>query len=190
MKVLLLEKIKKLGNIGDLVDVKDGYARNYLFMRKKALRFTKENEERFEAEKEIIEKANAEKNKLAAKDSKKISGKTLVFIRQAGDDGKLYGSVTNKDIANILKLEFSVEVSVENIIINEKIKEIGFHDIIVELHAEVDAKFRLIVARSKEEAKNTLDNEKKQAQEKNTDDKKADNKAEVTSENDIEQNQL
>jgi len=194
MKVLLLEKIKKLGNIGDLVDVKDGYARNYLFTRKKALRFTKENEERFEAEKEIIEKANAEKNKLAAKDSKKISGKTLVFIRQAGDDGKLYGSVTNKDIANILKSEFSVEVSVENIIINEKIKEIGFHDIIVELHAEVDAKFRLIVARSKEEAKNTLDNEKKQAQEKNTDDKKADNKAdnkaEVTSENDIEQNQL
>jgi len=188
MKVLLLEKIKKLGNIGDLVNVKDGYARNYLFTRKKALRFTKENEEKFEAEKEIIEKANAEKNKLAAKNSKKISGKTLEFIRQAGDDGKLYGSVANKDIANILKSEFSVEVSVENIIINEKIKEIGFHDIIVELHAEVDAKLRLIVARSKEEAKNTLDNEKKQAQEKNTDDKKADNKAEIAFENDIEQN--
>jgi phage protein D len=81
-----------------------------------------------------------------------------------------------------------VEVSVENIIINEKIKEIGFHDIIVELYAEVDAKLRLIVARSKEEAKNILDNEKKQAQEKNTDDKKADNKAEVAFENDIEQN--
>jgi len=192
MKVLLLEKIKKLGNIGDLVDVKDGYARNYLFTRKKALRFTKENEERFKAEKEIIEKANAEKNKLAVKDSKKISGKTLVFIRQAGDDGKLYGSVTNKDIANILKSEFSIEISVENIIISEKIKEIGFHDIIVELHAEVDAKLRLIVAKSKEEAKNTLDNEKKQAQEKNTNDKKVDkkaeNKAEVTLENDIEKN--
>ena len=65
MKVLLLEKIKKLGNIGDLVDVKDGYARNYLFTRKKALRFTKENEERFEAEKEIIEKANVEKNSVS-----------------------------------------------------------------------------------------------------------------------------
>jgi large subunit ribosomal protein L9 len=191
MKVLLLEKIKKLGNIGDLVVVKDGYARNYLFTRKKALRFTKENQERFEVEKEIIEKANAEKNKLAAKDSKKISGKTLVFIRQAGDDGKLYGSVTNKDIASTLKSEFSVEISVENIIINEKIKEIGFHDIVVELHAEVDAKLRLIVARSIEEAKNTLDNEKKQAQEaqeKNTDDKKVGSKAEAALENDIEQN--
>jgi large subunit ribosomal protein L9 len=191
MKVLLLEKIKKLGNIGDLVVVKDGYARNYLFTRKKALRFTKENQERFEVEKEIIEKANAEKNKLAAKDSKKISGKTLVFIRQAGDDGKLYGSVTNKDIASTLKSEFSVGISVENIIINEKIKEIGFHDIVVELHAEVDAKLRLIVARSIEEAKNTLDNEKKQAQEaqeKNTDDKKVGSKAEAALENDIEQN--
>jgi len=188
MKVLLLEKIKKLGNIGDLVDVKDGYARNYLFARKKALRFTKENEERFEAEKEIIEKANVEKNKLATKYSKKISGKTLMFIRQAGDDGKLYGSVTNKDIASTFKSEFLIEVLVENIIINEKIKEIGFHDIVVELHAEVNAKLRLIVDRSKEEARNILDNEKRQAQEKNIDDKKADNRSEVVLENDVELN--
>ena len=114
-----------------------------------------------------------------------------MFIRQAGDDGKLYGSVTNKDIASTFKSEFLIEVLVENIIINEKIKEIGFHDIVVELHAEVDAKLRLIVARSIEEAKNTLDNEKKQAQEaqeKNTDDKKVGSKAEAALENDIEQN--
>jgi len=111
-----------------------------------------------------------------------------MFIRQAGDDGKLYGSVTNKDIASTFKSEFLIEVLVENIIINEKIKEIGFHDIVVELHAEVDAKLRLIVARSKEEARNILDNEKKQAQEKNIDDKKADNRSEVVLENDVELN--
>jgi large subunit ribosomal protein L9 len=188
MKVLLLEKIKKLGNIGDLVDVKDGYARNYLFTRKKALRFTKENQEKFEAEKGIIEKANAEKSKLAIKNSKLIDGKTLVVIRQAGDDGKLYGSVTNKDITNILKLEFQVEVSLESIVLGEKIKEIGFYDITVELHAEVDAKMRLVVARSKEEAKNSLEAEKKRNKEMNAGDSKSDNKTDIIDEKNIEQN--
>jgi len=188
MKVLLLEKIKRLGNIGDLVDVKDGYARNYLFTRKKALRFTKENQEKFEAEKEIIEKANAKKSELATKSSKLLDGKTLVVIRQAGDDGKLYGSVNNKDITNILKSEFQVEVSLESIVLGEKIKEIGFHDITVELHAEVDAKMRLVVARSKEEAKNSLEAEKKRTKEINADDSESDNKAEATSKKNIEQN--
>ena len=188
MKVLLLEKIKKLGKIGDLVDVKDGYARNYLFTRKKALRFTKENQEKFEAEKEIIEKVNAEKSKLATKSSKLLDGKTLVVIRQAGDDGKLYGSVTNKDITNILKSEFQVEVSLESIVLGEKIKEIGFHDITIELHAEVDAKMRLVVARSKEEAKNSLEAEKKRTKETSADDSKSDNKTETASEKNIEQN--
>lgn len=169
MKVLLLERIKKLGDIGHLVNVKDGYARNYLFVRKKALRFTKENERKFEAEKEIIKKANIEKSKLAVKISDAISGKTLLVIRQAGDDGKLYGSVTHRDIANILKSDFKIEVSVENIKIHEKIKEIGFHDIIVELHSEIDVKLRLIVARSEEEAKDALDGEKKQSERKGID---------------------
>ena len=104
------------------------------------------------------------------------------------DDGKLYGSVTNKDIANILKSEFQVEVSLESIVLGEKIKEIGFHDITIELHAEVDAKMRLIVARSKEEAKNSLEAEKKRTKETSADDSKSDNITETTSKKNIEQN--
>ena len=164
MKVLLLEKIKKLGNIGDLVDVKDGYARNYLLIRKKVLRFTKENEENFKSKKDTIEKLYEEKRLSSIDNADLISGKTLVFIRQAGDDGKLYGSITHKDIINTLSSEFQIHLPVESIIINERIKTIGFHSIAIEMHAEVDSTLRIIVSRSKEEASNTLNNEKKEVQ--------------------------
>ncbi len=160
MKVLLLEKIKKLGDIGDLITVKDGYARNYLLYRNKALRFTKENQEKFQVEREIIEKANAEKEKIAQNSFKKIDGKIITIIRQAADDGKLYGSVSNKDIAKNLDEKFQVKISVEDIVLINKIKEIGFHNFVVNLHSEVEAKLKIIVARSEEEAKSAIKNEK------------------------------
>ena len=160
MKVLLLEKIKKLGDIGDSVIVKDGYARNYLFTRKKALRFTKENQEKFQAEKETIEKANAERKELAQNNLKKVDGKIITTIKQAADDGKLYGSVSNKDITKLLVEKFQIKVSVEDIILVEKIKDIGSHDFIVGLHFDIEAKLKIIVARSEEEAKNAIKREK------------------------------
>jgi large subunit ribosomal protein L9 len=161
MEIILLEKIKKLGNVGDLVNVKDGYARNYLFIKEKALRATEENKEKFRTQKKLIEKADAEKKVIASKNLKKIDGKTFSIIRQSGDDGRLYGSVTNKDIATILFKDFGIDVAIEHIILEDKIKDIGLHNVVVELHAEVEAKIRIIIARSEEEAKNELEKEKK-----------------------------
>ena len=162
MEVILLEKIKKLGNIGELVTVKDGYARNYLFTKSKALRATKENKGNFQAQKDLIRKNNVEKKEIALQNSKKINDRAFPVIRQAGDDGRLYGSVTNKDISNILKSNFNIDIPVENIILRNKIKDTGFHNINVELHADVEAKIRIIVARSEEEAKFLLAQEEKE----------------------------
>ena len=159
MEIILLERIKRLGNIGDFVNVKDGYARNYLLVRNKALRVTAENRTKFEAQKELIEKNNAEKKAIALNHLDKIKDKTFVIIRQAGDDGRLYGSVTNKDVASILITNYSIDTPVENIILHGKIKEMGFHHITVELHADVEAKIRVVIARSQEEAKNELKKE-------------------------------
>jgi len=160
MEIILLERIKRLGNVGDFVNVKDGYARNYLLIRKKAMRVTPENKAKFEAQKELIQKDNAEKKVVALQHFETITDKTFVVIRQAGDDGRLYGSVSNKDIAGILVSNFNISIPLENILIHGKIKEIGFHHITVELHAEVEAKIRIVVSRSQEEAKNELKKEK------------------------------
>lgn len=159
METILLEKIKKLGDAGDLVTVKDGYARNYLLPKNKALRATKENKEKFQAQRDLIRKNNAEKKEIALRNFKKINGKIFSIIRQAGDDGKLYGSVTNKDIANIVASSSNIDILVENVILHNKIKDIGLHSVDVELHADVEAKIRIIVARSEEEAKSTLEKE-------------------------------
>ena len=150
MEVILLEKIKKLGDVGNLVHVKDGYARNYLFAKNKALRATKENKEKFQAQKDLIEKNNAEKKKIALQNFEKINNKTLPIIRQAGDDGRLYGSVTNKDIANILLSNFNINLSIENVILHNKIKEIGLHNVNLALHADVEVTIKINVARSEE----------------------------------------
>ena len=174
MEVILLEKIKKLGNIGNLVRVKDGYARNYLFANNKALRATKENKEKFQAQKDLIEKNNAEKKKIALQNFEKINNKILPIIRQAGDDGRLYGSVTNKDIANTLTSNFSINLPIENIILHNKIKEIGLHNINLELHADVEVKIKIIVARSEEEAKNVLGKEELKDKKEKKDEKSKD----------------
>jgi large subunit ribosomal protein L9 len=192
MEIILLERIKRLGNIGDFVNVKDGYARNYLLVRNKALRVTAENRAKFEVQKELIEKNNAEKKAVALKHLDKIKDKTFVIIRQAGDDGRLYGSVTNKDIASILVTNYSIDTPVENIILHGKIKEMGFHHITVELHADVEAKIRVVIARSEEEAKNELKKEVEKEElnkKKESDGKKANTAAKGKKDKDSQDNE-
>ncbi len=152
MKVILLERIEKLGNLGDVVNVKDGYARNYLLPQGKALRATPANLERFEREREEIEKRNAEARAAAEQQAEKIRGAQLVMIRAAGETGHLYGSVTTRDIANALKEEFGVEVPRSAVQLEKPIKLIGLHDVKVRLHGEVVETITLNVARNEEEA--------------------------------------
>ena len=152
MKIILLERIEKLGNLGDVVNVKDGYARNYLLPQGKALRATEANMERFEREREEIEKRNAEARAAAEKQAEKIRGAQMVMVRAAGETGHLYGSVTTRDIANALKEEFGVEVPRSAVQLEKPIKLIGLHDVKVRLHGEVVEVITLNVARNEEEA--------------------------------------
>ena len=152
MKIILLERIEKLGNLGDVVNVKDGYARNYLLPQGKALRATEENLARFEREREEIERRNAEARAAAERQAEKIRGAMLAMIRAAGETGHLYGSVTTRDIANALKEKFGVEVPRSAILLERPIKMIGLHDVKVRLHGEVTETVTLNVARNEEEA--------------------------------------
>ena len=154
MKVILKSKIKKLGNIGDIVEVKDGYAKNMLIPNGLALFYTDKNYEAFKIKKAEIEKENQE-NKAKAEELKdKILTKELILIENAGDDGKLYGSITGMKLANVinslLKLDNAVKKS--NVSLKEAIKNIGKYEIVLSLHSEVSFDKIVIVARSKEEA--------------------------------------
>jgi large subunit ribosomal protein L9 len=155
MKILLLEKIKRLGDIGHTVIVKDGYARNYLLTKKKAIIATKENVAKFNEDKKHIEKTNNEKKEVAYQNMTKLAGKTLTIVRQAGDDGRLYGSVSNKDVKNLLKTELDIVVPIDGIILDSKIKDIGFYNVIIILHPEVESTIKLHIVRSLEEVQNT-----------------------------------
>ena len=154
MKVILKSKIKKLGNIGDIVEVKDGYARNMLIPNGLALFYTDKNYESFKIKKAEIEKENQE-NKAKAEDLKnKILTKEIILIENAGDDGKLYGSITGAKLANFINSANKIENAVKksNITLKEAIKNVGKYEIMIELHPEVSFKKIVIVARSKEEA--------------------------------------
>ena len=152
MEVILLEKIGKLGHLGDKVNVKDGYARNFLIPTGKALRVTKANLEMFEARKVELAKASEEAKKVASVLSSKIKGKSFVVIRQAGDTGHLYGSVSTRDLANVLK-ENGANIDYTKITIDTPIKELGIYEVKVALHPEVVEIVKINVARSEEEAK-------------------------------------
>jgi len=152
MKVILLERIEKLGNLGDVVTVKDGYARNYLLPQGKALRATEANMQRFERERAEIEKRNAEARAVAEQQAEKIRGAQLVMIRAAGETGHLYGSVTTRDIANALNEEYGLDVKRSQVQLEKPIKLIGLQDVKVRLHGEVVESITLNVARNAEEA--------------------------------------
>jgi large subunit ribosomal protein L9 len=151
MDVILLERVEKLGAIGDVVKVKDGFARNYLLPRKKALRANEANRKVFEANRARIEEENASRRTDAEKASKGIDGKTVQLIRQASNTGQLYGSVSARDIVDLLDGE-GAKVTKSQVVLDRPIKAIGMHEVKIALHPEVSVTVKVNVARSPEEA--------------------------------------
>lgn len=151
MKVVLLERVENLGAIGDVVTVKDGFARNFLLPREKALRATSKNLEKFELDRAAIEARNDKNKAESQKIADKIDGQTYVMIRQAGETGQLYGSVAGRDIAEAVQAEGG-KIERSNIALNTAIKTLGVHEVAVRLHAEVSATVKINIARSAEEA--------------------------------------
>ena len=148
MEIVLLERIDNLGKMGDIVTVKNGYARNYLLPQEKALRATKANLARFEAEREFLEKRNAETAKKAKSEAENIDGNSYIIIRQAGDTGILYGSVSSRDIADMI----GDPVKRSMIALKQPIKALGLHDVSIRLHPEVSVNVIINVARTEDEA--------------------------------------
>ena len=151
MQIVLLERIAKLGQMGDVVTVKDGYARNFLLPQGKALRANKANLERFESERQQLETRNLERKTDAEKVHEKLNGNAFVIIRQSGDSGQLYGSVTSRDVAETLT-EAGFEATRSQIAIDQPIKTLGLHDVAIVLHPDVDTSVVINVARTEEEA--------------------------------------
>jgi large subunit ribosomal protein L9 len=151
MDVILLERVEKLGRIGEIVNVKPGFARNFLLPRGKALRATEANKKRFEGDRTRIESDNAIRRGHAEEESKALDGRKLVMIRQASSVGQLYGSVSARDIAEALEADFA-KVPRVAIVLDKPIKALGLHDVRVALHPEVSVTLKLNIARSPEEA--------------------------------------
>jgi len=151
MEVILLERVAKLGQMGEVVRVKDGFARNFLLPQGKALRATKENRSRFETMKVELEARNLEQKGEAEKIAKKLDGQSFTVLRQAAEGGQLYGSVSPRDIAESLA-QSRFKVTRDQVVLNTPIKALGLHTVPVHLHPEVDVKITVNVARSTEEA--------------------------------------
>lgn len=151
-QVILLEKVDHLGAMGEVVNVKPGYARNYLLPQNKALRATKQNIAYFEAQKSAIEKVNNEKKAVAEKSAKKVDGVKVAIIRQASEGGQLFGSVSSRDIADAVAEKSGETVQRNQVVMNTAIKTIGLFPITIALHAEVKVQVIVNIARSAEEA--------------------------------------
>jgi large subunit ribosomal protein L9 len=151
MQVILLERIGRLGQMGDVVNVKDGYARNFLLPQKKALRATQENLARFEKDRAQLEARDLELKKEAEAVAAKLAGKSFLAIRQAGDTGQLYGSVTTRDIAEVVTAG-GFTIDRRQIVLDRPIKTLGLQQTRVALHPEVIVQIALNVARSEDEA--------------------------------------
>jgi large subunit ribosomal protein L9 len=152
MQIILLERIEKLGSIGDVVTVKDGYARNFLLPQKKALRANDANRKVFESNRERLEKDNAERRVAAEAQGEKVAGAEVVLIRAASNAGQLYGSVSVRDIVSGLA-DQGHDVDKRMVILGAPIKNIGMHNVTVALHPEVRVTVKANVARSDDEAK-------------------------------------
>ena len=151
MQIVLLERIARLGQMGDVVNVKDGYARNYLLPQGKALRANKANLERFEQDRAQLEARNLERKADAEAVDGKLNGESFVVIRQSGDTGQLYGSVTTRDIVELLS-QSGFETARNQIVLAEPIKILGLHEVNVILHPEVTSTVIVNVARTEDEA--------------------------------------
>ncbi len=151
MEVILLERVAKLGAMGEVVKVKDGFARNFLLRQGKALRATEANKAKFERDRAALEARNAERRAAASTEAKSLEGKSFVLIRQAGESGQLYGSVTPRDIADAASAA-GVKVERGHIQLINPIKTIGMYQVAVSPHPEVEVMITVNVARSPEEA--------------------------------------
>jgi large subunit ribosomal protein L9 len=152
MEVILLERIEKLGQMGDVVSVKPGYARNFLLPRAKALRATTENSNHFETQRAQLEAINLERRSEAEKVGKKLDGLDIIVVRQAGESGQLYGSVNARDISDQV-IDAGFTITRQQVKLAQPIKALGLYDVQVTLHPEVSINVTANVARSKEEAK-------------------------------------
>lgn len=151
MEVILLQRIGNLGQMGDVVTVRDGYARNYLLPQKMALRANKENLAQFESQRAQLEATNLERKKEAEAIAERLGGQSFIAIRQAGDTGQLYGSVSTRDIADVVT-EGGFTIDRRQIVLAKPIKELGLHEVTISLHPEVAVQVTINVARSEDEA--------------------------------------
>ncbi len=151
MQIVLLERVEKLGQIGDVVNVKPGFARNFLLPRGKALRATKTNIAQFEAQRAQLEARNLERRGEAEAVAKKLDGQVFVILRQAGETGILYGSVNTRDIASAVT-DGGFSASRNQVVLDNPIKSVGMHEVKIQLHPEVRSKITLNVARNADEA--------------------------------------
>lgn len=152
MQVILLEKIERLGTLGEEVKVRDGFARNFLLPQRKALRATEANRAYFQREKAALEAANAKKREAAEKESKKLNDVTVAIIRQASEAGHLYGSVSTRDIAEAVAAATKVAVDRNHVVLNSPLKVLGLFPVAVALHPEVKVTVTVNIARTDEEA--------------------------------------
>ncbi len=151
MEVILLERVEKLGQMGDVVSVKDGFARNFLLPQKKALRATANNKAAFEADRARLEAENLERKTEAEKVATAMADVKVVMIRAAGESGQLYGSVSSRDIAEAVA-EAGVTISRSQVVLDRAIKTLGLHDVVIRLHPEVSETVVVNIARSADEA--------------------------------------
>ncbi len=151
MEVILLERIRRLGQMGDVVTVKDGFGRNFLIPQGKALRANEKNKKHFENDRAELEARNLELKGEASQVGEKIDGEVFIAIRQAGDTGQLYGSVSSRDIAELIT-ENGIALNRNQVLLNRPIKVLGLHKVIVSLHPEVEVNVEVNVARTPEEA--------------------------------------
>jgi large subunit ribosomal protein L9 len=158
MQVILLERVAKLGQMGETVKVRDGFARNYLLPLGKALRANEANKKRFEAERSTLEARNLERKSEAQTVAEQLDGKSFIVVRSAGETGQLYGSVAARDIVEVLTAE-GFNIGRNQVDLNNPIKTIGLHNVVLHLHAEVEIKVQMNVARSAEEAERQLKGE-------------------------------
>ena len=165
MEVILLERIEKLGQMGDVVNVRPGFARNYLLPQKKALRATTENRNYFETQRAQLETTNLELKKEADAVSQKLDGLSVTIVRQASDNDQLYGSVTVRNIAQAIT-EAGFTIDSKQVQMARPIKTVGMHEIIVKLHPEVSVNITANVARSEEEAISQVEEESNEMTEK------------------------
>lgn len=151
MKVILLERVEGRGGLGDVVNVKDGYARNFLLPRHKALRASEANLKVFEGQRADIEARNEQAKEAAAASGAKLDGSSYILIRQAGESGQLYGSVSGRDVSDAVQAEGG-KIERSQVVLDKPIKSLGVHEVKVRLHAEVTITITINIARSQDEA--------------------------------------